>query len=187
MNSTLTYLVVGIVSFVLLFQIALLTFIVKPEMFGASVGIPLTDDTGIVKTENIELLPEDTAATANEKMAMQADISQKDSTVHVLKDSVGTLLSLLEAEKKKVETLRVDVQNLNVKLENLKVDADQNFAKIIESMDAEDAVRMLSTLDDGKVRNVLLTVNRRQAARIMSNIEPDRAARIMNYLTDGSD
>ncbi len=187
MKSTATYLVVSTVSFVLLFQIAVLIFIVKPEIFGFSADVPLADQTGIQNTENTEHLNGDTLAIENEKMAIQTVISQKDSTIHVLEDSIRNLSSLLEDESEKAAALRVDIRNLNVKLENKKVEADQNFAKIIESMDAEDAVRVLSTLDDGKVRSVLLTVNRRQAARIMSNIEPDRAARIMSYSTDGSD
>lgn len=187
MKFSITYIVVGAISFVLLFQAALLTIIVKPELYAPFADLHAGEDVRITEAGRIESAHNDTLSGASNEVTMQAAISRRDSTLNVLEDSVGTLLSLLEDERKITTALQIDVQELHEELVNKKIEADQSFAKIIESMNAEDAVRVLSTLDDYKVRSVLLTVNRRQAARILSNIEPDRAARIMNYSTDGSD
>ena len=55
----------------------------------------------------------------------------------------------------------------------------KTFAKMIESMPAEQAVRILKGLDDREVKSILLSVKKRQAAKILSALDPDRAARMI--------
>jgi len=55
----------------------------------------------------------------------------------------------------------------------------KSMAKILESMPAENAARILKDLSDREVKELLLAVKKRQAAKILAALEPDRAARIM--------
>jgi hypothetical protein len=53
------------------------------------------------------------------------------------------------------------------------------IAKILESMQAENAARILKDLSDSEVKELLLVVKKRQAAKILAQLPPERAARII--------
>jgi flagellar motility protein MotE (MotC chaperone) len=50
---------------------------------------------------------------------------------------------------------------------------------MLEAMQPESAARVLRDMPDEDVKNLLLNVKRKQAAKILSALDPDRAAKIM--------
>ena len=66
--------------------------------------------------------------------------------------------------------------------DNARAKDSKSFTKMLETMPAEQAVRILNGLDDREVKAVLLGVKKRQAAKILSALAPDRAARMMRTL-----
>jgi hypothetical protein len=53
------------------------------------------------------------------------------------------------------------------------------MAKVFDTMQAENAARILSELPDSEVKEILLAVKKRQAAKILAALDPGRAARIL--------
>jgi hypothetical protein len=55
----------------------------------------------------------------------------------------------------------------------------KKMAQIFESMDAENASRILTNMSDAAVRQVLTVMKKRQSAKILATLEPKYAARIL--------
>jgi hypothetical protein len=55
----------------------------------------------------------------------------------------------------------------------------KSMAKVLEAMDPASAARILNDFPDGDVKQIILTIRKRQAAKILAALDPDRAARIM--------
>jgi flagellar motility protein MotE (MotC chaperone) len=53
------------------------------------------------------------------------------------------------------------------------------MAKVLEAMEPASAARILTDFPDGDVKQIILTIKKRQAAKILAALQPDRAARIM--------
>jgi flagellar motility protein MotE (MotC chaperone) len=53
------------------------------------------------------------------------------------------------------------------------------MARLFDGMKPEDAARIMKDLGDEHVKQILLSVKKRQAAKILSALDPDRAARIL--------
>ncbi len=101
-------------------------------------------------------------------------------------DSVQVLRLALEDECKRSATL---AEQLRVTMDSTRkaiAVADsghaatrKSMAKVLESMDPSSAARILKDYPDGDVKQMILTMKKRQAAKILAALEPDRAARIM--------
>jgi flagellar motility protein MotE (MotC chaperone) len=105
-------------------------------------------------------------------------------------DSIRTLNTLLTQQQNLISSLReksggaprADTAARTTASDSARAKESKSFAKMLESMPAEQAVRILKGLDDGEVKSVLLSVKKRQAAKILSALDPDRAARMMRRL-----
>ncbi len=53
------------------------------------------------------------------------------------------------------------------------------MAKVLEVMDPASAARILGDFPDGDVKQIIMTIKKKQAAKILAALQPDRAARIM--------
>jgi hypothetical protein len=101
-------------------------------------------------------------------------------------DSMQVLRLALEDERKRSATL---AEQLRVTMDSTRkaiAVADsgheatrKSMAKVLESMDPSSAARILKDYPDGDVKQMILTMKKRQAAKILAALEPDRAARIM--------
>jgi flagellar motility protein MotE (MotC chaperone) len=120
-----------------------------------------------------------------------ASASPKAGEASHLADSIRTLISRIEEQQKTIAQLTEKVPQAGgpdstVKLspaDSVRAAKDsKTFAKMLESMPAEQAVRILKGLDDKEVKTVLLVVKKRQAAKILSVLDPERAARMMRTL-----
>jgi hypothetical protein len=107
-----------------------------------------------------------------------------------LADSILTLNSRIDEQKKTIARLTEkspggaagDSAAKGLPSDSARAKESKSFAKMLEGMPAEQAVRILKGLDDREVKAVLLTVKKRQAAKILSALDPDRAARMIRTL-----
>ena len=138
-------------------------------------------------------------------MAQKSDSTGKGapSSPSPLADSIRTLLSRIDEQQKTIAQLTEKVpqaggsdssanlsrgggRDSTAKLspaDSVRAAKDwKSFAKMLEGMPAEQAVRILKGLDDREVKAVLLVVKKRQAAKILSVLDPEQAARMMRKL-----
>jgi flagellar motility protein MotE (MotC chaperone) len=126
---------------------------------------------------------------------------QPDSTFHgtaslppakgdaalLLADSIRTLISRIDDQQKTIARLtansaRPDSLPKGSVSDSARAKDSKSFAKMLETMPAEQAVRILKGLDDREVKAVLLAVKKRQASKILSALDPERAARMMRTM-----
>jgi len=118
-----------------------------------------------------------------------APTAKRDDPSHMA-DSIRTLMSRIDEQQKTIAGLTERKPEGPPSDSTVKAPADagsrakdsKSFAKMLETMPAEQAVRILNGLDDREVKAVLLGVKKRQAAKILSALDPDRAARMMRTL-----
>jgi hypothetical protein len=101
-------------------------------------------------------------------------------------DSVRVLRLALEDERKRsaalAEQLRVTMDSTRKAIavaDSGHAETRKSMAKVLEAMDPSSAARILKDYPDGDVKQMILTMKKRQAAKILAALEPDRAARIM--------
>jgi hypothetical protein len=101
-------------------------------------------------------------------------------------DSLQVLRLALEDERKRsallAEQLRVTMDSTRkatAVADSEHAETRKSMAKVLEAMDPSSAARILKDYPDGDVKQMILTMKKRQAARILAALEPDRAARIM--------
>jgi hypothetical protein len=101
-------------------------------------------------------------------------------------DSVQVLRLALEEERRRssalAEQLRVTMDSTRKAIavaDSGHAETRKSMAKVLEAMDPSSAARILKDYPDGDVKQMILTMKKRQAAKILAALEPDRAARIM--------
>ena len=111
----------------------------------------------------------------------------KRDAATLLADSIRTLMGRIDEQQKVIARLSakgVEADSLpkGTVSDSARAKESKSFAKMLEGMPAEQAVRILRGLDDREVKAVLLTVKKRQAAKILSALDPERAARMMRTM-----
>ena len=101
-------------------------------------------------------------------------------------DSVQVLRLALQDERKKsaalAEELRMTMDSTRKAIaaaDSGHAETRKSMARVLEAMDPSSAARILKGYPDGDVKQMILTMKKRQAAKILAALEPDRAARIM--------
>jgi hypothetical protein len=162
-------------SFVVVLLIGLGLLYMKPELF---VSVPVKSnavtDSVKVKADSAGKAGTDTAAVA------QVPPSSETPTQHGL----DTLLVAKLTEKAKTLELVVDSLRKHTAVIPVKPDTAQRpdwkaTAKLIESMNPEEAGKVLKQMSDTDVKQVIAKVKAKQAGKILANLEPDRVARII--------
>ncbi len=102
--------------------------------------------------------------------------------LQVQSDSIAVLSAALAAEQKKSTTLADQVRSLTVKQNDVKEQKRKEIQKIYNTMDAESAARIIARLGDQEVLDILLSVQKRQAAKILASLDPTRAAKLINQV-----
>lgn len=197
MKQIWIYVIVSTISFLLLFQIAIIAAIVFPDVYAPfrdkvnSAGA--IDPSGeLAGGDSIHPAEADTASAeihmeGGSAQLWQDSITALRRTIEVLEDSLHVTMNELNRERRHVSTLRAEIDRLTSTLEGRLSNETRELARMIETMPAEDAVRILRITTDKEARDVLLKINRRQAARIMSMLDPERAARIMQLTVESHD
>jgi len=101
-------------------------------------------------------------------------------------DSSKVLQLALQDERKKsgqlADQLRAVMdssQKAGVAADSTKTEQRKSMIKVLENMDPTSAARIMTDFPDGDIKQYLLTMKKRQAAKILAALQPDRAARIM--------
>ncbi len=108
-------------------------------------------------------------------------------------DSISTVIEELCADVKRGDSLRAITQSelaqvkKMLKANQVRVDSANyrqslKLAKIVESMPAEDAAKMLESLSDAMVIDILMRLKQRQAAKIMAEFSASRSARLSEVI-----
>ena len=187
MKAALQYIVVFGGSLLIVVALVAVAFLAKPDIFNPVLH------PGQGQQAKVDSAASPRAARFDRPTL--ADLMGVDSLVlfrhevQQLKDSLQTLVLALEGEKQKVgrattpQPLVVgqhpDTLGVAVPPESARATERKSMAKVLESMQAENAARILKDLTDSEVKEILLVVKKRQAAKILTALEPDRAARIM--------
>lgn len=198
MKSFSILLIISTISLLFALQIAIVAILFFPEVFTPIAGDHFTASRtfGAPIAEDIE-----TQAHGQNTNGVGRAIDAVTEPVHVWKDTIAVrdwvIETLRESMKEIEEELRIerqqnsrlisDNETLRAQIQEKVTEELQTMAKMLESMSPEDAARILQSTTDKEVREAILLVNRRQAARIMSLIEPDRAARIMKFTVKEND
>jgi len=168
-------------------------YFLRPQLLGVVPKSPQTvavRDSGAVKSP-----------LAPPAVAQKSDSTggKSDSTVHgpsaplkgdaaaFLADSIRSLMSRIDDQQKTIARLtakgaQADSLPKVTVSDSARAKDSKSFAKMLEAMPAEQAVRILKGLDDREVRAVLLAVKKRQASKILSALDPERAARMMRTM-----
>ena len=160
----------------------------QPQLFGASTlapARPAHGDSLSVAAQTIKPAPDAKPDSASRPQNAVAPQSSADTSR--LADSLRALSARVEAQKQTIAELQAKAQSPAPRdsiqappvSDSTQAKNAKTFAKMLESMPAEQAVRILKGLDDKEVKAILLSVKKRQAAKILAALEPDRAARMI--------
>jgi flagellar motility protein MotE (MotC chaperone) len=117
--------------------------------------------------------------------AANSPVNERGTSVNPA-DSVQSLRLALEDERRRSAALAEQLRGTMDSSRKAIAVADsghaetrKSMAKVLEAMDPSSAARILKDYPDGDVKQMILTMKKRQAAKILAALEPDRAARIM--------
>jgi flagellar motility protein MotE (MotC chaperone) len=178
----------------------LIVFIVFLVFFSFSLGVfdkerlkgelGLTEDTTASITQ---AQPEDSAAEVYAEEDKSAMEPEGDTTAVASEDSVKNWIdeqkakiqedrTVVEVQRRELELLKVEVDNLLKQKKALESERIAKLAKIYDGMKAQEVAAMMNNLDDDTVVAVLLRMSTRNAAKVLGLLNPERAARISNKL-----
>ncbi|HUI10300.1 MAG TPA: hypothetical protein VL221_08230 [Bacteroidota bacterium] len=190
MKSVIPYVLMMTGTLVAALAIVLGLYWLKPGLFGVTPGpvaaVAKKDTTaaaapraaadtsgkpapaGTVPPAAVEKPQDEAARLADSIRVLQATVQERDSAIARLQGTQAGGVDSAAATKTTPDSARAK--------------QSKSFAKMIESMPAEQAVRILKGLDDREVQAILLAVKKRQAAKILSALDPDRAARMIRMV-----
>ena len=133
-----------------------------------------TDSARIVKNDSLKAVKNETVN------AVKKDTSAKITMPVQWQDTVALLRHQLSAENKIIDEYEKKIMRNKTASDSAKSQHKMQFAKLLESMKADEAAKVLANMKDQDVKEVLLNVKARQASKILGMLEPKRAARLMN-------
>jgi len=193
MKSVVPYILMMTGTLVAAVAIVFALYHLKPGLFGVST--PTAD--AVAKKDTTAAAPASPVAAADssrksDSTATQVAVTEAKSgdQVALLADSLHALQAAVESRDSAIARLKGRAGQeadsaaapggaLQAASDSARAKQSKSFAKMIESMPAEQAVRILKGLDDREVKSILLSVKKRQAAKILSALDPDRAARMI--------
>jgi flagellar motility protein MotE (MotC chaperone) len=102
------------------------------------------------------------------------------------KEHVTMLEKELETTKEELAEVKKQLEQSVVQGNQIEKDKIRQLAKVYGSMGAEEAARILETLDDALVGKILTALNDdRQKAKILSTLSKDKASRISRRIGEG--
>jgi hypothetical protein len=171
MKSVLPYIVVFSVS--LLLVTAVMAGLIKfsPATLGLSGNAAPADSTHKTGTDSLAAAKEPDSrahdsAAVTESRPVRADTSQPQAESKPGK-SASELPPPAEQPKQ--------AQNVDTTA----VKKQPEIAKYFDSMNAESAAKILNSMTDDEIKDVLAKVKKRQAAKILTLLEPSRAVRVL--------
>jgi flagellar motility protein MotE (MotC chaperone) len=167
--------------------VMVLLMALKPELFGRAqrtapqVALPSTRAT----TPRTSPAPSGKEKADTARAVAVADsvdsLSILNRNVAALKDSLTAahrVLAKVATGPAPPDTVVARADSISAP-DSVRVAERRAMAKVFDTMQAENAARILNDLPDSEVKEILLAVKKRQAAKIMAALDPGRAARIM--------
>jgi len=190
MKKILPYLIVFLVSSAAAGAMVVVVLMMRPDLTGAKA--PRADSTAVRSAPPGKMYgptPADLAGRGPVNTPLKGSVNppvNERGTVTEPGDSVQSLRLALEDERKRsaalAEQLRVTMDSTRTVIavaDSEHAETRKSMAKVLEAMDPSSAARILKDYPDGDVKQMILTMKKRQAAKILAALEPDRAARIM--------
>jgi hypothetical protein len=186
MKKILPYLIVFLLSSAAAGAMVVVVLMMRPDLKGAKA--PRADSTVVRAAPPGKMhgpTPADLAGRVPVNTPLKGSVNEGGTTAEPA-DSVQSLRLGLEDERRRsaalAEQLRVTMDSTRKEIavaDSGHAETCKSMAKVLEAMDPSSAARILKDYPDGDVKQMILTMKRRQAAKILAALEPDRAARIM--------
>ena len=179
MKKIAPYLVVFVLSTGTAVVLVLLLLLAKPELLPSAAPAPADS----VRAMERRGLPSDKQAKPAPPAMVADSVRQEPDQSAQRTSSPGiALVSERKVSAVSAEPLRMPMDSVLSAAPG--ADSAQNeqrksMAKVLEAMDPASAARILNDFPDGDVKQIILTIRKRQAAKILAALDPDRAARIM--------
>jgi flagellar motility protein MotE (MotC chaperone) len=176
MKTALIIVIGSLVSFLTLLMVALALKSAKPEWFGGGAADP---QKAVAMTPK-GAAPDTLHAAPPGDSAHTAQVLPKDSTKtrgdSLLVAQLSTKAHMLESQ---VDSLKRQLQGAATKADTTVQQDWKSTAKLIDSMSAEEACKILKEMNDTDVKHVLGKVKKRQAGKILAALDPIRAAKLL--------
>lgn len=149
-------------------------------------GPILTIDLG--EEDEPEYVPEEVIVVAVEdtlEEVRQDSIAREDSirsVIEELEERIREGDALLAEAVRELTRVKKQLKAQVAEEDSLNLKRSVKLAKIVESMPPEEAAKMLESLDDLMVLDVLMRLKQRQAAKIMAEFSAPRAARLSEVI-----
>jgi Mg/Co/Ni transporter MgtE len=154
-------------------------FSTRPDLLGIApppAADPLALATQAPDSLKAEHHAGDPAAVGdNTEIEAVTNVSPADSLARALAEERVRSASLAERLRTVMDSTRVVL----AAADSVKGVQRVAMAKVLEAMEPASAARILTDFPDGDVKQIILTIKKRQAAKILAALQPDRAARIM--------
>jgi hypothetical protein len=194
MKKILPYLIIFLVSSAVAGAMVVVLLMMRPAQTGAKA--PRADSTVARSAPRGKMYgptPAELAGRGSVKPSVKPPVSAPASepviepgTSTEPADSVKLLHLALADERKRsaalAEQFRVTTDSIKKAIavaDSGNAETRKSMAKVLEAMDPSSAARILKDYPDGDVKQMILTMKKKQAAKILAALEPDRAARIM--------
>lgn len=176
--KTAVLLIVGsVVSFLALLMLALALMSAKPELFGGAPKAPPVAVTGGGKAIGHDSMSGD---LHRDTSLVTSNVARGDS-IHPHTDTllVTQLSTKAKSLESQVDSLKQQLQAAKPKVDTTARQDWKSTAKLIESMSADEACKILKEMNDTDVKQVLAKVKKRQAGKILAILDPARAAKLL--------
>lgn len=179
MKSALPYILVLAATFLLSGLVVIGTLMFRPDLLRSSTVPPVPDS--VAMNVGPKYLREFAGPTGEE---LSRSRGPKVDAVALMRDSMHALVASLEDARKAIDTLNQKARVQMAVTPPSPVDTvarqkeKKSRAKMLESMPAEEAAKILMNLTDEETKELLKLVKARQAAKIIAAIRPERASRL---------
>ena len=173
--KTIVVIIAGsLISFLALLLIGLAVLKTKPELFGIAPE----------SAKPAKSVASDTMAQGTPAVVKQDNPQPQAPVVPQAKHTSDTLLVARLQEH--ADSLEQQVDSLKQSLKTSKQEAKPveprdwtSTAKLLASMNADDAGKILKQMSDSDLRQILNKMQKRQAGKILAVLDPGRVARIL--------
>jgi flagellar motility protein MotE (MotC chaperone) len=154
-------------------------FYTRPDLL-TGVPPPVADSAAVAvhgpdSLKSAHETADSTVAKDSTHIAEVQSVSPADSLARALAEERVRSASLAAQLRSVMDSTRVII----AAADSAKGVQRASMAKVLEAMDPASAARILTDFPDGDVKQIILTIKKKQAAKILAALQPDRAARIM--------
>jgi flagellar motility protein MotE (MotC chaperone) len=165
-------------TFVLAVGVNLAIVVIRPDLFGKNIqAVTPADSLKAGGRDSLSLAERDSSGRLLDSLRLEATKLEQEKS---LADSIAQMRELLAFETARARDLQEQVTVQEQRVDSVSSKKRKDFAKMIETMSAEDAARVLQNLDDEELRAVLTTIKKKQAGKIISAMDARRVAQVMN-------